>query len=412
MEDIAGEVERQLSRLQLARKIRPGESVAITAGSRGIANIAIITRAIVEHLRRLGAKPLIVPAMGSHGGATDAGQRAVLEHLGITESYCGCPIRSSMETVVVCQSQYGFPVHFDRLASEADHVIVAGRIKPHTTFTGPIESGLMKMLLIGLGKHAGAKVYHQAILDYCFEQIVRSVAAEVLQKCNIVAGLGIIENAYDETALLAAVEPEEFETRERELLLLAKQWMPRLPFERVDLLLVDAIGKNISGSGLDTNVVGRKSNDNAAMPGETPVVRRIAARSLTPQSRGNAIGIGIADFCTQRLADAIDLHSTRTNALTSGHLGAAKMPLVYPTDRDILAAALPTIGLTPPEDAKLLWIPSTLHLTEIECSPAYHAEAKNRPDLEILTEVRDVPFDKQGNLPQSMEELSPSQPEA
>ncbi len=396
--DVAAEVERQLAALQLAGKVAAGASVAITAGSRGIANIAQITRAIIAHFQQLGAVPFLVPAMGSHGGATAEGQRAVLEHLGITEAYCGCPIRSSMETVVVCQAAEGFAVHFDRLAFEADHVFIAGRIKPHTSFVGEIESGLMKMLLIGLGKHTGAKLYHQAILDSSFDQIIRSVAPEVIKKCRIVGGLGIVENAYDETALLVGLLPAEFEPREKELLVLAKQWMPRLPFERVDLLLIDEMGKNLSGTGIDTNIVGRKYNDNAAVPGEKPVVKRIAVRSLTPQSRGNAIGIGIADFCTRRLADAIDEPSTRTNALTSNHLGAAKLPFIYDSDRAILDAALSTIGLTPPEQAKILWIRSTLDLAEVECSASYLEAARQRPDLEILTPLRELSFDRAGNL--------------
>lgn len=405
VEQPADMVERQLATLRLAERIRPGQSVAVTAGSRGIANIAPITRAIVAHLHALGAEPFLVPAMGSHGGATPEGQRAVLEHYGVTESYCGCPIRSSMETVVVCQSAHGFPVHFDRLAYEADHVIVCNRVKPHTMFAGAIESGLMKMLLIGLGKAAGAKIYHQAILDHSFDEIVRSVAAEVIAKCRIAAGLAIVENAYDETAQITAVAPAEFETRERELLLLAKQWMPRLPFERVDVLLIDEMGKNISGSGIDTNVVGRKYNDSAAVAGEKPVVRRIVARSLTPASNGNALGIGIADFCTRRLADAIDEHSTRTNGLTSSHIGAVKRPLTYDTDREILDAALPTIGLTAPAAAKILWIRNTLDLAEVECSEAYFDEVQRRDDLELLSALRPLPFDPHGNLPASQREF-------
>lgn len=402
--DIAAEVERQLAALKLSARVGAGQSVAVTVGSRGIANIHRITKGVVDHLKGLGAKPFLVPAMGSHGGATAEGQRAVLEHYGVTEEFCGCPIRSSMETVVVCQAAQGFPIHFDRHAYEADHVVVCGRIKPHTSFTGTIESGLMKMLLIGLGKHAGAKVYHQAIFDYSFDEIVRSVAAEVIQKCRVVAGLGIVENAYDETALLAGVLPEQIEPREKELLALAKAWMPRLPFGRADVLLIDRMGKNISGTGIDTNVVGRKHNDNAAVEGETPRVRRIVARSLTPESAGNAIGVGIADFCTRRLADAIDAHSTRTNALTSGHLGAAKLPLVYATDREILDAALPTIGLTAPRDARVLWIRDTLDLAEVECSAAYLEEAERREDLEVLTEPRALTFDVTGNLPDDQRE--------
>src|SRR5262245_41565904 len=211
LDQIPTTVQAELARLNLAQTVKPGETVAITAGSRGVANIAMIIKAAVQHFQSLGAQPFIVPAMGSHGGGTAEGQRGLIEGYGITEEYCGCPIRASMETVIVCQAAEGFPVHFDKHAFGADHVVVVGRVKPHTNFVGDIESGLMKMMLIGLGKHEGAKIYHRAILNYSFGQIVRSVAREVLAKCRIVAGLGIVENSYDQTAKIQAVAPHEFE---------------------------------------------------------------------------------------------------------------------------------------------------------------------------------------------------------
>ena len=296
VEDIPSEVASELSRLNLDTTIQPGQSVAITAGSRGIENIHIIIKSIVDHLKGLGAEPFVVPAMGSHGGATAEGQQGIVEGYGITEDYVGCPIRSSMETVIVCDAKEGFPVHFDKNAYGADHVVVCGRVKPHTTFVGDIESGLMKMMLIGLGKYEGAKTYHRAIKDHSFGQIVRSVAKEVLSKCRIVAGLAIVENGYDETARITAVGPNEFEAREKELLVLAKQWMPRLPFKQADLLVVDQIGKNISGSGMDSNVVGRKFLEHRAGDDEWPKVRTIFLRGLTEETHGNATGIGMAEF--------------------------------------------------------------------------------------------------------------------
>ena len=210
------------------------------------------------HVRSLVAKPAIIPAMGSHGGGTAEAQRAIVESYGVTEEFTGAEIRSSMETVIVDRTPQRIPVHFDRHAFECDHVIVAGRVKPHTGFVGEIESGLHKMMLIGLGKHEGAKIYHRAIIDYSFAEIIQAVAAVVLQKCKVLCGVAIVENAYDQTALIEAVPPEKFYDRERELLALARQWMPRLPFKRIGLLIVDEIGKNISGSGMDTNVIGRK----------------------------------------------------------------------------------------------------------------------------------------------------------
>ena len=398
--DVPGEVHAQLARLDLAGKLRPGQSVAITAGSRGIANIAVILRAIVEHLGGLGARPLIVPAMGSHGGGTAEGQQRLLASYGITEPSVGCPIRSSMDTVVVGRAAEGFPLHFDRVAFEADHVLVCGRVKPHTTFAGPIESGLMKMLLIGLGNAEGAAIYHRAIHDYSFDRIVRSVSAEVLRKCRILAGLAVVENAYDQTALLEAVPPERFHQREPELLTLARKWMPRLPFPEADVLVIDRIGKNLSGVGLDANVVGRKFNDHRAVDGELPRVKRICLRGLTPESQGNAIGIGLAEFCRSQLLREADMRATRLNVLTSGHISAAMPPLDYETDREMLEAALGTIGLVEPPRARLLWIASTLDLAEVACSAAYFEEARRRGDLEMLTGLGDLPWDEAGNLPE------------
>jgi uncharacterized protein (DUF362 family) len=397
--DVAGEVQRQLAALPLQQQVRSGQTVAITAGSRGIANIAEIIRAIAQHVRQLGGQPFIVPSMGSHGGGTAEGQRKVIESYGITEEYCGCPIRSSMETVIVCQAAEGFPVHFDRHASEADHVIVCGRVKPHTGFVGDIESGLMKMMLIGLGKHAGAKIYHRAILNYSFGQIVRSVAREVLSKCHILAGLAVIENGYDQTARIEAVAPDQFESREKELLLLARQWMPKLPFSDADILIIDEIGKNISGSGMDTNVVGRKYNDHKAADDELPKIKRIVVRDLTSDTHGNATGLGMAEFCRSQILQRMDVQATRINALTGGHPTAAMLPLDYPTDREILDAALPTIGLAEPPDARLMWIHNTLDVAEVECSVAYMEEAQRRGDLEIVVPPRPLPLDREGNLP-------------
>ncbi len=406
--DIPGTVIGELKRLALDEIVNPGQTVAITAGSRGIANIAVIIKAAVAYFQSLGAKPFVVPAMGSHGGGTAEGQQAILEGYGITEAFCGCPIKSSMETVVVCQTAEGFPVHFDKHASQADHVLVCGRVKPHTDFVGDIESGLMKMMLIGLGKHAGAKVYHRAILDYSFAQIVRSVAHRVLETCPILAGLAIVENGYDETAEIAAVGKRELEAREKELLALARNWMPRLPFQRADILFIDELGKNISGAGIDTNVVGRKFESHRAREDEWPKVKRIAIRGLTEATHGNASGIGLTEFCTRRVVEHTDLNITRINCLTSGNVAACMMPVDFETDREILEAALPTIGLTQPHDARILWIKNTLQLAEVECSAAYLDEAKNRTDLEIISPLRDIPFDALGHLPTSVMDMCPS----
>ncbi len=384
-------------------KIQPGETVAISAGSRGIANIHIIIKAVADHLGSIDARPFIVPAMGSHGGGTAEGQQGIIEGYGITEEFCNCPIKASMETVIVCDANEGFPVHFDKHAYGADHVIVVGRVKPHTNFSGDIESGLMKMMLIGLGKHAGAKIYHRAIADFDFGQIVRSVAREVLAKCGIVAGLAIVENSYDETARIEAIAPENFEEREKELLLLAKKWMPKLPFDAADILVLDEIGKDISGSGMDTNVVGRKYHDHQAAEGETPRIKNIVVRGLTPATHGNASGIGMAEFCRTKLVQEMDARITRINCITGGHSTGAMVPLDYETDREILDVALVSIGLTEPPDARFLWARNTLDVAEVICSDTYLQEAQQRDDLEVLSEPQPMPFGEDGNLPQIAE---------
>ncbi len=396
--DIPGEVEAQLARLDLGKKVLPGQTVAITAGSRGINNIALVIKALVDHFKGLGAVPYIVPAMGSHGGGTAEGQRGIIEGYGVTEEFCGCEIRASMETVVVETTPQGIPVHFDRHASQADHVVVCGRVNPHTGFVGEIESGLHKMMLIGLGKHAGALIYHRAIIDYSFGEIIRAVADVVLRRCRVVCGVAIVENAYDETALIEAVPPERFYEREKALLELARRWLPRLPFDKVDLLIVDEIGKNISGTGMDTNVVGRKYNDHAATERDDVSCRRIFVRGLTEETHGNACGIGLAEFTNERTVDQIDLRITRINALTGGHPTAAMIPVALPTDRDAIAAALGTVGLVDPQDAKIVHISNTLHVAEVLVSETYAPQIETRDDLKVIEEAHEMEFDLDGNL--------------
>ena len=398
-EDVAMEVEVQLTRLDLGQKIKPGDTVAISAGSRGIANMHIAIRGIVQHIQALGGAPFVVPAMGSHGGGTAEGQRAIIEGYGMSEQFLGCPIKASMETHIVCQAAEGFPVHFDKHAWEADHVVVCNRVKPHTNFAGDIESGLMKMMLIGLGKHNGAKIYHRAINDYSFGQIVRSVAKEVLDKCGVVAGLALVENQFDHTALVEAVAPEKFEEREKELLILAKKYMPSLPFEEVQFLAIDEMGKDISGSGKDTNVIGRKYNDHRATGDETQRVKYIAMRGLTPVTHGNATGLGMAEFCRSRVAREVDHKITRINCITGGHITAAMSPLDYETDAEIFDVISQSVGLTEPQDIRFVWIRNTLNVAEFVCSEAYLDQVQAREDLEQLSDLQELPFDDAGNLP-------------
>ncbi len=396
VDDVVGTVQTQLATLSLERKVQPGQSVAITAGSRGIANIVTILKATVDHLKTLGAVPFIVPAMGSHGGGTVAGQREVLVGLGVTEESVGAQIRGTMDTVVVAETAFGIPVHFDRFAFDADHVLVVNRIKPHTRFVGPIESGLHKMMLIGLGNHAGAKVYHGGIMAHSFPEMIDSIAEVVLQKCGIIGGLAILENAIDETGHLEAVPPEHFAKREPELLKMATAWLPALPFNQADLLIVDQIGKNISGAGMDANVVGRKYNDHGATADDVASCVRIFIRSLTAQTHGNGTGIGMAEFTTQRCVDQIDSRKTRTNCITANHPEAAMIPIVFDNDAEAVEAALQTIGMVEPQHARVIQISDTLHLSRTRVSEAYFPLVEQCDHLELVGTPYDFPVDALG----------------
>ena len=397
--DVVSTVTAKLEGLQLDRTVRPGQTVALTAGSRGIANIAEVLRAVVGFLKDLRARPFLVPAMGSHGGGTAEGQRHVLESYGITEAYVGAPIRASMDVVSLGETAEGFPVVLDRYAAQADHIGVVARVKPHTGFHGPLESGLLKMMMIGLGKHAGAKAYHQILLDQPFDTVVRSVGRTVRERAPIAFGLALVENAYDETARIEAVRPQDFEAREEELLVLAKRWLARLPFQRADLLIVDEIGKDISGSGMDTNVVGRKRAFRGQSLDGEPAMRHIFVRGLTDRTHGNATGIGLADFTTTRLVKAMDYRATVINCLTAGYPEGACLPVHFDSDREVLEAALIINGTRLPEDARLMRIRNTLCLEEVEVSEACLEEEKRSTEFEVLTSLRPLAFDAAGNLP-------------
>jgi hypothetical protein len=398
LQDIPGAICQELAKLPLSDRIKPGDSVALTVGSRGIANMALIIKILVEELKRHGANPFIVPAMGSHGGGTAEGQRAIVEAYGVTEDFIGAPIHASMEVVQVGSIEDGIPVFFDKCAHEADHVAIVARIKPHTDFSGEIESGLHKMMLIGLGKHRGASLYHQAFAHYSFGHIVRSVGQTVIENGNILLGLAIVENQFDETALIKSVAPEEFLEREKELLILAKKLIPRLPFQQVDLLIVDQIGKDVSGTGMDTNVIGRKDYLYPCNEEVLPRVTRIYVRDLTQKTHGNATGIGIADYTHTRLVNKTDFDSTYINCLTGDNPKAAAIPIHYNTDRKVLDVALKTVGYVQPENAKVIRIRNTLDLKEIMVSEAYQAEMKGRDDLEIIESVKAMGFGEDGNL--------------
>jgi hypothetical protein len=379
-----------------ALRVKPGDVVAVGAGSRGIANIDVVVGATVRWLKDLGARPFVFPAMGSHGGGTPEGQLSVLEHYGITEATMGCPIRATMDVVQVGEA-LGLPVWLDKFAAEADWIGLVNRVKPHTDFKGSIESGLFKMMTIGLGKWKGAIQYHRANVTHGYETVITAVGREMLAKARIGFGVGIVENGYDETGHVEAFNAENLEAGERRLLKDAREWMARLPFSPIDVLIVEQMGKNISGAGMDTNVIGRPSNPHEPFPAD-PKILWIVTLDLTEDSYGNAVGIGNADFTTRRLVDKIDMKPTLINAITACAPGGAKVPPTYETDREAIETALSCIGLTPPEKARVIRIKNTLMLGEIEVSEAYRADLTKRPDLTVLSDPAPLPFDVAGRL--------------
>jgi hypothetical protein len=379
-----------------ALRVKPGDTVAVGAGSRGIANIDVIVGATVRWLKDLGARPFVFPAMGSHGGGTAEGQLSVLDHYGITEATMGCPVRATMEVVQVGEA-LGLPVWLDKLAAEADWIGIVNRVKPHTDFKGSIESGLFKMMTIGLGKHKGAIQYHRANIHHGYETVITSVGREMLAKARIGFGVGIVENGYDETAVVEAFAPEALESGERRLLKSAREWMARLPFSPIDVLIVEEMGKNISGSGMDTNVIGRPSNPHEPFPND-PKILWIVTLDLTEESYGNAVGIGNADFTTRRLVDKIDMKPTLINAITACAPGGAKVPATFDTDREAVETALSCIGLTSPDKARVIRIKNTLMLGQIDVSEAYAAEIAKRPDLTPIGDASPLPFDAAGRI--------------
>jgi hypothetical protein len=378
-------------------QIQPGNSVAIAAGSRGIADIAEILKAVVEFFKSLDGRPFIFPAMGSHGGATAEGQVAVLAQLGITDVYVQTPILSSMDVQQIGQTEDGVPVFVDRHALDADHIVVVNRIKSHTKFKASIESGLMKMMAIGMGKHTGAAYYHKAAVQYTFPKIIRDAARVVLQQTPVVCAVGIVENGYGETARITALKPDKIESSEEKLLSFSKKMTARLPFNEIDLLIVDEMGKNISGVGFDPNITGR-NRDLLGVFDHPARIKRLFVRDLTDQSKGNAIGIGLADITTKRLVDKIDYAATYKNCITGISLEKGAVPMYFEDDRQAIEVALDSIGLISPRRSKIVRIQNTLRLDVVGVSEIYLNELHHRSDVDILTEIEPMGFDRQDNL--------------
>lgn len=396
LDDPVAELRHRLKASPHVERIAPGQRVAVAVGSRGIDRIADITRTVIEELQRIGAHPFIVPCMGSHGGATAEGQKEVLAHLGIDEARMGVPVRSSMDVVLLDRLPNGLPVYADRIAAtEADAIVVINRIKPHTAFRGPIESGLMKMIAIGLGKQKGAEACHQLGFKHMAEN-VPAMARVMLAKLPIRFGVGIVENAYDRIARIEVIGPEEMEARERKLLVEAKERMPKLLFPQLDVLVIDYIGKNISGDGFDPNVVGRYPTPYAH---GGPDVNKIVVLDLTEESKGNANGVGTADFTTRRLVEKTDWEATYANGLTSTVCAPTKQATTLANDRDAIRAAIKTCNILDFRQCRLARIRDTLHLGEIEISEPLVPEAQRHPDIDIVSEPYEWTFDEEGYLP-------------
>jgi hypothetical protein len=393
IDDVAGVVHEEVQRSEVARSLRSGQRVAIGVGSRGVGRLPAIVTALVSELRALGTEPFIVPSMGSHGGATAEGQREVLLNLGVTPERVGAAIESQMDTVEIGRAADGTPVRLDRLAAAADGIVFVARVKPHTAFRGTYESGLAKMIAIGLGKQAGAATCHARGFGE-MARMVPMLAEVALARAPIRFGLAVLENAHDEPFKILAVPTEQILALEPALLDQARAAMPRIPFQQLDVLVIDQIGKDISGDGADPNITGRYPTPYAS---GGPVVTKQVVLDLTDETDGNANGIGTADFTTLRAARKMDLGRTYPNGLTSTVVGPVRLPMVLPSDRLALAAAVLTCNAVGRE-TRLMRIANTLQLTESWVSPGLLGEVREDPALRILSDVAPLPFDGAGNL--------------
>ena len=392
--DVPATLREALSQSGQLNRVRPGMRIAVAAGSRGVNQIPALVGVTVAELKKRGAAPFVIPAMGSHGGATAAGQAEILAHLGITEETVGCPIVSSMEVVEISRLANGLPVYIDKHAYEADGIVVINRVKPHTAFRGPNESGLAKMIAIGLGKQKGAETCHA----YGFKHMaahVPAVARETIAKAPVLFGIGTVENAYDHIAKIVVTDAEELIETDKMLLVEAKAAMPRISFSPIDVLVIDEIGKDISGDGMDPNITGRYPTP---YPTGGPEVSKMVVLDLTEKTNGNANGVGTADFTTRRLVDKTDFKSMYANGLTSTVVGPTAIPTTLDCDLDAIRAAVKTSNALDLSQVRLVRIKNTLHLNEIMISESLLAEARTFENITILSDPFDLRFDDQGNL--------------
>jgi len=396
--DISAAVAEACAASGLNRRVKRGESVAVTVGSRGLANLPVIVRSVVDAVKALGAKPFILPAMGSHGGATAAGQTAMLESLGVTPASVGAPLRAGMAAEKIGETSHGVAVYAAREALKADRVIVMNRIKQHTDFEADYESGLMKMLAIGVGKREGAMAMHSRLCASLCDDLPQA-AVLLLRVLPVAAGIAILENGYNDTAEIVGLAPAEIPAREKELLRKERRTASRLPFKEVDLLLVDWMGKDISGLSMDTHVLDRRMLWEAPyFRGPQWRIRLVAALDLTKASHGNPLGIGLADLMTERLCRKIDLEALKINVLHTGWLNRAKLPLCYKDDRAILEAAHIALGRPDPKQVRMVRIRDTLRLGRMWISEGLLPDALAHPKVTVLSDPRPVTFTRDGRF--------------
>lgn len=398
LDDPCGTLKQQLDRPEIRNLVKPGMKIAVTAGSRGIAEYIPLLRCILDSLKEMGAEPFLIPAMGSHGGASAEGQKKLLAGYGITEESVGVPIRATMEVVAVDQTDSGETVWVDRYAKKADGIVLFNRIKPHTGFRGDYESGLVKMAAIGLGKQKGAETVHDGGPAVMANR-VREFGCRAIRAVNVLFGVGTIENAYEKVRMVRALTRDEIFTEEPEMLAVAKSGMPRIMFEHLDVLIVDQIGKNISGPGMDPNIT-HTYLPGAAIPEELRAKRatRVVIFDLTEETHGAAMGIGMSDITTKRLFEKMNLDTTYPNCLTGGVTVSAKIPMMFDSQKLAIQAAIKTLNGSDLEHLRIVRIKDTLHTEYIEISEALMQEARENSDVEIVSEPAPLAFDEDGNL--------------
>ncbi len=396
VDDVPGTVRKLIRSSRLRERVRPGGTIAVGIGSRGINGIDVVARAIVGTLREMDYKPFIVAAMGSHGGATAEGQRELLAGYGVTAEAMGVPVKSDMDTVVLGTNPVGLPIYFDRNAYQADGIILANRVKPHTDFRGVHESGVLKMLVIGLGKRNGASQVHKlGIRGLC--EVLPAVGRFLVENTRFALGLALLENAEDETADIVALEPETIFDVEPKLLDRARGLLGRLPFDQIDVLIVGELGKNYSGAGMDPNVIGRLYIE--TQPDfDKPRVTRLAVLDVSVESHGNIVGIGFADLTTEHLVSKMDPVPFRINTLTSCCLERSRIPITLPTDRDVIESAIETCWRIDPADARIVVIPNTLEVKTLWVSSPFEEEVRDHPHLKRETEYLPMPIGDDGSL--------------